>query len=105
MAEEKDLALRELLSLLPDASDQKEEASGNQEGAKEDGIGLEELISIAGIVSELGSEDARSRLLLAIKPFLDEEKQPKVDTAVKLLKLAKMAETAGKHDLLKKLKL
>lgn len=100
MAEGKEPALGELLSLLTDSEEKEEETE-----VKEDGIGLEDLLSVAGVLSELGTEDERSRLLYAIKPFLGAEKRSKVDTAVKLLKLAKVAEAAGKSDLLKKLKL
>jgi len=103
MAEGKDLALGELLSLLTENGEAEEQVKDTE--TKDEGIGIEELLSVATLFSELGTEDDRSRLLHAIKPFLGAEKQPKVDTAVKLLKLAKMAEVAGKSDLLKKLKL
>ena len=45
---------------------------------------------IMGLMSALSNnkQDERSRLLLALKPHLSEERQHRVDKAVKLLKLA-----------------
>ena len=77
----------------------------NDAKSSDSGIDIEGFMKMAGILSELGNEDDRSRLLHALKPFLSAEKQGKVDSAVKLLRLARMAEAAGKQDLLKNLKL
>ena len=114
MAEDKDLMLQELLGMLGENPGEKIasalESFGVGETEKkspkeENGIDIEGFMKIAGIMSELGTEDDRSRLLHALKPFLSEEKREKVDSAVKLLRLARMAEAAGKQDLLKNLKL
>ena len=45
--------------------------------------------------------DERGRLLLALKPHLGAERQEKVDRAVKLLRLAKLAPLLGEFDILK----
>lgn len=119
MAEDKDAMISELLGMLGDNPEEKIMAAlstlgGGKEESQEEapvetsennGMDIEGFIQIASLMSELGSEDDRSRLLSAIKPFLSEERRPKVDGAIKLLRLAKMAEAAGKADLLKHLKL
>ncbi len=40
------------------------------------------------------SQDDRTRLLMAIKPFLSEKRAPYMDSAVMLLRLAKMGKIA-----------
>ncbi len=67
--------------------------------------GLESLLSIQSLLSSVQGEDDRARLLSSLKPFLSPDKQPKIDSALRLLRIAKMAEVAGKSDLLKDLKL
>ena len=53
-----------------------------------------ELISQAqgliGSLSGIGSDD-RSRLLMALRPFMREKRQHSIDSAVKLLNLAKLS--------------
>lgn len=69
--------------------------SGN--GSKPDesdsnGSSSAEIGKIMGIISKLKShnDDKRTALLIALKPNLSKEKQDKVDTAIKLLKLIEM---------------
>lgn len=45
--------------------------------------------------------DERGKLLLALKPHLGAERQLKVDRAVKLLRLAKLAPLLGESDIFK----
>lgn len=45
------------------------------------------IMQLAGLASKASVNDKNTELLLALKPHLSEEKQPKVDKAVKLLKL------------------
>lgn len=52
-----------------------------------------------------GNEDDSTRLLAAIKPFLNDRRKPQVDKLLKILKLANVAQKAGGADLLKNLKL
>ncbi len=67
---------------------------------------LSMLMKMQGILSQLGgSNDDRTNLLLAIKPFLSEARKPHVDRTLQLLKLTKLAETAKEMDLLKDFKL
>lgn len=55
------------------------------------------------MVSALKSkgDDDRTRLLLALRPHLSEERRPRVDRAVKLLKLASVLPLLQETDLLK----
>ena len=112
MAEDKDLmqSLLELLSGDEDKGSSESFAEPNEfapqnETSATEGLDLAGILKMASVLSELGAEDDRSRLLYAIKPFLSEEKRPQVDSALKLLRLIKAAEAAGKMDLLKDFKL
>ncbi len=67
---------------------------------------LSTLMKIQGLLSQMGgSHDDRSRLLVALKPFLSSDRKPHVDRALQLLKLTKLAETAKDMDLFKDFKL
>ena len=122
MAEDNSELLNTLMGMLGDNPEQKiaaalsslgvggEESSQPQKSEPETSAGsqgteLDALLQIGNLLSNVNGEDERARLLNALKPFLSEDKRPKVDNAVKLLKLAKMAEAAGKTDLLKNFKL
>ena len=74
-------------SLLSKEESEKTESSGGNFGMNPD--------EINGILSVLGhlknrEDDKRTALLAALKPNLSKEKQKKVDTAIKLLKLIDM---------------
>ena len=67
---------------------------------------LSALSKMQGLFSQLGgSDDDRTHLLLALKPFLSNQRKPHIDRAVQLLKLSKLAEAAKGMDILKDLKL
>ncbi len=55
-----------------------------------DGIDIASLMSVIGKLKESGKTE-NERLLLALKPHLSSERQKKVDTAVKILKLLELA--------------
>lgn len=119
MAEDNSELLNTLMGMLGDNPEQKIAAALSSLTAGEEGkqpppqpepaenksTELDALLQIGNLLSSVNGEDERARLLNALKPFLSEDKRPKVDNAVKLLKLAKMAEAAGKTDLLKNFKL
>lgn len=86
------------LKETPDVSNDAADAFKGTEG-------LETLLSMQSLLSSVQGEDDRARFLSALKPFLSKEKQPKIDSAIRLLRIAKMAEVAGKSDLLKEFKL
>ena len=54
--------------------------------------GLEEIMKIKDIITELGNSnsDSRANLLLSLKPFLRQSRQRSVDSAVRLLNLTKL---------------
>ncbi len=52
--------------------------------------GLSSLISAVGNAN-LGADDESVRLLLALRPHLKDERQTRVDTAVKILRLIRLA--------------
>ncbi|MGI6279969.1 MAG: hypothetical protein ACOYJS_05355 [Acutalibacteraceae bacterium] len=53
---------------------------------------VEEIQAIISILSKLNcsKEDARTHLIMALKPYLSEQRQKKADTAIKLLKLLEL---------------
>ncbi len=61
------------------------------------------LIKMQSLMGQLNQQDTDERcaLLAAIRPFLNAERQPQVDQAIKLLKLTKLAKTAQDMDLFK----
>ena len=112
MAEEQGELLQILSNMLGDHPEEKISQALSLLGkAPEEPSATENLpdigtiTKIAGLLSGSQESDNRAALLSALKPFLSEERRPKVDSAIRLLKLAKMAETAGKSDLFKDLKL
>ena len=75
-------------SILSDNSKKNETTDesifGSLEGA--------EIVNIMSIVSKLNqkNDDARTNLLMALKPHLSERKREKVDTAIKILRLLEL---------------
>ncbi len=116
MAEDNSELIKTLMGMLGDNPEQKiasalsslgigSEAEKETAEPEAESGELDALLQIGNLISQVNGEDERAHLLLALKPFLSEERRPKIDNAVKLLKLAKMAEAAGKTDLLKNFKL
>ncbi len=65
----------------------------NKEESREEEKGAENAVLDKGnLLSSLGSvvNDDRTRLLMAIKPFLSEKRAPYMDSAVTILKFASM---------------
>ncbi len=71
------------------SGDNEEKPVQSQEGSM---VSPNEMKAIMNIMGRLknGNDDRRTALLLALKPNLSKEKQEKVDTAVKLLKLVEL---------------
>ncbi len=117
MAEDNSELIKTLMGMLGDNPQQKiaQALSSLGVGGEEEKVApeqneapkmeLDALLQIGNLLSQVNGEDERAHLLLALKPFLSESRRPKIDNAVKLLKLVKMAEAAGKTDLLKNFKL
>lgn len=70
----------------------KEEPGKKEEHIPDFGLNPEEMGSILAILGHLKNreDDKRTALLTALKPNLSIEKQKRVDTAIKLLKLIDM---------------
>lgn len=103
-----------VLSSLTGRAEQADIAVSEAEAQNTDGISsaneslpdLSAFMKLQTLLSQTGgSSDDRSKLLVALKPFLSSERKPHVDRALQLLKLAKLAEAAKGMDLLKDLKL
>ena len=63
--------------------------SQSQNSSSDNGLGFDTgtLMQLQGLMQSVSSNDKNTELLLALKPHLKEDKQIKVDKAVKLLKL------------------
>lgn len=94
MSEENDLlgGLSEILSLI---STDETEKTTHDSPPEESPLDLDMILKLGSVFSELNQEDERSRLLNDLKPFLSPDKKGKVDNAVKLLKLARVAQKLG----------
>ena len=79
----------------------------NTEGGEKnnDSFDISALLKLQSALSPGGSDDDKTRLLAAIKPFLNDKRKPQVDQILKLLKLANVAQKAGGLDILKNLNL
>lgn len=78
-----------LLSAMGNTS---EKSNGNEEEKEADsfdfsGINLDMIMKLGDIMSGLNSTDKDTELLIALKPYLREKNQAKIDTAVKLFRL------------------
>ena len=74
-----------LLSLLGDGESAPEKDAGCEAGAFPDPALLGTLMSAVGAMT---GENDEIRLLKALRPLLSPERQPKVDTAIRLVRLA-----------------
>lgn len=79
--------LRALAEDAPEDSSMSEESSDSS-GGLFSGLNFADMAKIAGLLSAAGNTSNDERLLLALKPLLREENRSKVDTALRLLKLA-----------------
>lgn len=70
--------------------EEKSETSSPIEGLNLDKMALPDMAkfaSLAPILSELSKEDERTRFLMALKPFLSDERKSKADEAAKIVKI------------------
>jgi hypothetical protein len=84
-----------------------ESGSGGEEGQQpQDGEGsggipdLGSIMKFTGLLGAFSQTDKNEELLLALKPHLSEERQKKVDKAIKLLKLIAVWNIAKESGLL-----
>ena len=79
----------------------------NQNSSSDNGLGFDigTLMQLQGLMQSVSSNDKNTELLLALKPHLKEDKQIKVDKAVKLLKLLALWTVVKESGLLKSIDL
>lgn len=97
MSEESDL-LATISSLLS-SSEETEEKPEAIQNTQESPFDLEMIMKLGGMMSDFSQEDERMRLLQDLKPFLSDARKDKVDNAVKILRLLKIAEKAKNENL------
>lgn len=87
--------IEDILRALADDEGDREEKSPKTEGSDSSdnseglfsGLDPEMLLKMLGLFESLNQPDDNQRFLLALKPLLREENRPKVDSALRLLKL------------------
>jgi hypothetical protein len=77
-----------LLSAIGDKSESKKSEMENEsENFDFSGIDLDMIMKLGDIISGLNTTDKDTELLIALKPYLKEKNQAKIDTAIKLFRL------------------
>ena len=97
MSEESDL-LATISSLLSSSEEPDERAEALQ-STQDSPFDLEMVMKLGSMMSDFSQEDERMRLLQGLKPFLSDARRTKVDSAVKILRLLKIAEKAKNENL------
>ncbi len=92
MSDESDL-LSTITSLLGSVNEKEEQKNTN-----EDSLDLDMVMKLGSMIGEFNQDDERSRLLHDLKPFVSDEKKEKIDQAIKILKIAKIAKKTGALD-------
>lgn len=64
-----------------------EENINSSQGGLLDGLDLDAIMKIMGLLEQMNKPDDNERFLLALKPLLRDENRTKIDSAVKILKL------------------
>lgn len=99
MSEENNI-LETITSLLASSeSSEEENVVEKQEENTDSPIDIGMVLKLGSMFSELNSDDERARLLRDLKPFLSPDKKDKIDSAIKILKLLKIAEKAKNENL------
>lgn len=99
MSEENNI-LETITSLLASSeSSEEENVVEKQEENTDSPIDIGMVLKLGSMFSEFNSDDERARLLRDLKPFLSPDKKEKIDSAIKILKLLKIAEKAKNENL------
>lgn len=94
MSEESDL-LATISSLLSSDEPETEQPKETQDSP----IDIGTMMKLGSLLSDFSQEDERMKLLYDLKPFLSNTRRDKIDNAVKILKLLKIAEKAKNENL------
>ncbi|MCM1164588.1 MAG: hypothetical protein NC299_08055 [Lachnospiraceae bacterium] len=98
-----------LRALAEDDDDDKRADSAESAPTNEQGGGLfsgldpEMLLKMLSLFETFNQPDDNERFLLALKPLLREENRPKIDSAVRLMKLFTLLPLLGESGLFNKL--
>lgn len=95
--------LASLLGGLGDSSQNSDSSNqSNNDNGGGDGFDIGMLLQLQGLLSGISGEDNSTKLLYALKPYLADERQSKVEKAVKILKIVKMIPAIRQTGLLEK---
>ena len=94
MSEESDL-LATITSLLASDEAQKEQPKEPDNSP----IDIGTMMKLGSLLSDFTQEDERTKLLYDLKPFFSDTRRDKIDNAVKILRLLKIAEKAKNENL------
>ncbi len=85
-----------------DSPEEKSDADSSQEeqGQESGGLDIGSIMKLTGLLGSAAQNDKNTELLLALRPHLKEEKQKRVDKAVKLLKVIAVWNLAKESGLL-----
>lgn len=70
-----------------DSADSRETSDSGSDGGLFSGLDLEMLIKLLSVFESLNQPTDSERFLLALKPLLREENRPKIDSALRMMKL------------------
>ncbi|MCR5600197.1 MAG: hypothetical protein K6G33_05585 [Ruminococcus sp.] len=93
--------LSELAQMLVSEENKETEEKTEQSSEVEPDIGS--LLKLTSLISAASQQDKNTDLLLALKPHLGEEKQKRVDKAIKLMRLIAVWNIAKENGLLQDL--
>ena len=93
--------LSELAQMLVSDSEKSEEK--DERAISEEQPDIASMLKLTSLIGEASKQDRNTGLLLALKPHLGEEKQKRVDKAIKLLKLLAIWNIAKESGLLQEL--
>jgi hypothetical protein len=87
-------AMDTLKNILGDDAEDKIKNVMSSFGNAENDDGTDYLIQMRDLIDQLGKSrsDPRANLLIALKPYMRETRQKSIDSAVKLLNLAKLSQ-------------
>lgn len=91
--------LSELAQMLETENDNGEKQTKDDK-TEESSIDMEKILKLTGMLSSISEKDKNAELLLALRPHLKEEKQKRVDKAIKLLKIIAIWNMAKENGLL-----
>jgi len=97
MSEESDLleTISSLLSSDSETESKKEETPVSSDSS----FDLGTMMKLGSMLSDFNQEDERMKLLYDLKPFLSDTRRDKIDDAVKILRLLKIAQKAKNENL------